>query len=76
MYQQIIIVGNLGKDPEMRYTPSGTPVTSMRAATAEPRVPPVEYPAAEAVDCMQLFSSNDIWLSRLPERKRSPFQTT
>ena len=33
MYQQIIIVGNLGKDPEMRYTPSGTPVTSMNIAT-------------------------------------------
>ncbi len=33
MYQQIIIVGNLGKDPEMRYTPSGTPVTSLSVAT-------------------------------------------
>lgn len=28
MYQQITIVGNLGKDPEMRYTQAGTPVTS------------------------------------------------
>ena len=33
MYQQLIIVGNLGKDPEMRYTPSGTPVTSLSVAT-------------------------------------------
>jgi single-strand DNA-binding protein len=33
MYQQIIIVGNLGRDPEMRYTPSGTPVASMNIAT-------------------------------------------
>jgi single-strand DNA-binding protein len=33
MYQEITIVGNLGKDPEMRYTPSGTPVTSMNVAT-------------------------------------------
>jgi single-strand DNA-binding protein len=33
MYQQLIIVGNLGRDPEMRYTPSGTPVTSMNIAT-------------------------------------------
>jgi single-strand DNA-binding protein len=33
MYQSITIVGNLGKDPEMRYTPSGTPVTSMNVAT-------------------------------------------
>jgi single-strand DNA-binding protein len=33
MYQSTTIVGNLGKDPEMRYTPSGTPVTSMNVAT-------------------------------------------
>ena len=33
MYQQLIIVGNLGKDPEMRYTSSGTPVTSLSVAT-------------------------------------------
>jgi single-strand DNA-binding protein len=33
MYQQIIIVGNLGRDPEMRYTPSGTQVTSLNVAT-------------------------------------------
>ncbi|HLF25244.1 MAG TPA: single-stranded DNA-binding protein [Anaerolineae bacterium] len=33
MYHQIIIVGNLGRDPEMRYTPSGTPVTSFNVAT-------------------------------------------
>ena len=33
MYQSITIVGNLGKDPEMRYTPSGMPVTSMNVAT-------------------------------------------
>lgn len=33
MYHTIIIVGNLGKDPEMRYTPSGTPVTSFNVAS-------------------------------------------
>lgn len=33
MYQSITIVGNLGRDPEMRFTPSGTPVTSMNVAT-------------------------------------------
>jgi single-strand DNA-binding protein len=27
-----MIVGNLGGDPEMRYTPDGTPVTSFRVA--------------------------------------------
>lgn len=34
MYQQLTIVGNLGKDPEMRYTPSGKPVTSFSVATS------------------------------------------
>ena len=33
MYQKIIIVGNLGRDPEMRYTPDGTPVTTFSIAT-------------------------------------------
>jgi single-strand DNA-binding protein len=33
MYHKIIIVGNLGKDPEMRYTDDGTPVTSFSVAT-------------------------------------------
>lgn len=33
MYQKIIIVGNLGRDPEMRYMPDGTAVTSFSVAT-------------------------------------------
>lgn len=33
MYHTIIIVGNLGRDPEMRYTPSGQAVTSMNVAS-------------------------------------------
>ena len=33
MYQKITIIGNLGKDPEMRYTPSGQAVTSFPIAT-------------------------------------------
>jgi single-strand DNA-binding protein len=32
MYQQIMLVGNLGSDPEMRYTPSGVPITTFRLA--------------------------------------------
>jgi single-strand DNA-binding protein len=32
-YQKLIIVGNLGRDPEMRYTADGTPVTSFSVAT-------------------------------------------
>lgn len=33
MYQTIILAGNLGRDPEMRYTPSGAAVTSFSVAT-------------------------------------------
>lgn len=33
MFQTLILIGNLGKDPEMRYTPSGQPVTSFSVAT-------------------------------------------
>ncbi len=32
-YQKVIIVGNLGRDPEMRYMPDGTAVTSFSVAT-------------------------------------------
>jgi single-strand DNA-binding protein len=32
MYAKLIIVGNLGGDPEMRYTPDGTPVTNFSVA--------------------------------------------
>lgn len=32
-FQKVIIVGNLGRDPEMRYTADGTPVTSFSVAT-------------------------------------------
>lgn len=31
-FNKIIVIGNVGTDPEMRYTPSGSPVTSFRIA--------------------------------------------
>ena len=34
MYQQITLIGHLGNDPEMRYTPSGVAVASFRMATS------------------------------------------
>jgi single-strand DNA-binding protein len=34
MFQKIIIVGNLGRDPEMRYLPDGTAVTNFSVATS------------------------------------------
>ena len=30
---KVLIIGNVGRDPEMRYTPSGRPVTSFSVAT-------------------------------------------
>lgn len=35
MLNKIMIIGNLGNDPELRYTQSGTPVASFRVATTE-----------------------------------------
>ena len=32
-YQKITVVGNLGRDPEMRYTPGGQAVTNFSVAT-------------------------------------------
>ncbi len=32
---KVILVGNLGKDPEVKYTPSGTPVAKLTLATNE-----------------------------------------
>lgn len=34
MYQKLTIVGNLGKDPEMRFMPDGTAVTNISVATS------------------------------------------
>jgi single-strand DNA-binding protein len=33
MYSQVTVVGNLGRDPEMRYTPSGQAVTNINVAS-------------------------------------------
>lgn len=35
MFQQIMLIGNLGRDPEMRFTPSGVPVTSFSMAVSK-----------------------------------------
>ena len=36
-FNKIIVVGNLGRDPELRYTPQGTPVCSFTIASNERR---------------------------------------
>jgi len=32
---KVILIGNLGKDPEVKYMPSGDPVTTITVATSE-----------------------------------------
>ncbi len=36
-FNKITIVGNLGRDPELRYTPQGTAVCNISVATSEKR---------------------------------------
>ncbi len=36
-FNKIIIIGNLGRDPELRYTPQGVPVCHFSVATNERR---------------------------------------
>lgn len=35
MFNQVTLLGNLGKDPELKYTPSGTAVCNFSLATTE-----------------------------------------
>lgn len=35
MFQRVTLIGRVGQDPQMRYTPDGTPVTDFRLATTE-----------------------------------------
>ena len=36
-FNKVIVVGNLGRDPELRYTPQGTAVCDFSVATSEKR---------------------------------------
>lgn len=38
---KVMIIGNLGAEPEMRFTPNGNPVTSFRVATNRVYTSPV-----------------------------------
>ncbi len=40
MYQKLILVGNLGRDPELRYSPSGIPIANLSVATNHKRTDP------------------------------------
>jgi single-strand DNA-binding protein len=47
-----MIIGNLGRDPEMRYTPSGKPVTSFSVAVTRTR----NKPEGERVEITDWFN--------------------
>ncbi len=35
MFQRVTLIGRVGQDPQMRYTPDGTPVTNFSLATTQ-----------------------------------------
>ena len=51
---KVTIIGNLGADPEMRYTPEGKPVTSFRVAVGMGR-------SKDGVDLPPLWVSVSAW---------------
>jgi single-strand DNA-binding protein len=55
VYNKIILIGNLTKDPELRYTPQGTPVASFRIAVNS------KYKQSDEVKQETLFIDNVIF---------------
>jgi single-strand DNA-binding protein len=49
MYHKVIIIGNLGSDPQMRYTPEGIPVTTFSVATNRRWTNPDGSPGEETI---------------------------
>jgi len=49
MYQKLIIIGRLGRDPEMRFTPTGQAVTSFSVATDRSYTDQAGKPVKETV---------------------------
>ena len=75
MYQKLIIIGNLTKDPELRYTPQGTPVCTIRLASS------TKYKSGETMKEETLFIDCIVWgkqgesaakyLAKVPGRRSS-----
>ena len=40
---KVMLIGNLGRDPEMRYTPSGKPVTSFSQVAPGYHIEPLGF---------------------------------
>jgi single-strand DNA-binding protein len=48
---KVLLIGNLGKDPEMKYTPQGTPITTFSLAVSRNR----KSPEGQAIDETEWF---------------------
>jgi single-strand DNA-binding protein len=55
VFNKIILIGNLTKDPELRYTPQGTPVASFRLAVNS------KYKQSDEVKQETLFIDNVVF---------------
>ncbi|HSB31163.1 MAG TPA: single-stranded DNA-binding protein [Candidatus Sulfobium mesophilum] len=55
MYNKVILIGNLTKDPELRYTPQGTPVCSLRLACS------TKYKSSDSMKEETLFIDVVVW---------------
>ena len=55
MYNKVILIGNLTKDPELRYTPQGTPVCTLRLAST------TKYKSGDTMKEDTLFINVIVW---------------
>lgn len=55
MFNRVILIGNLTKDPELRYTPQGTPVCTLRLAST------TKYKSGEGMKDDTLFINVIVW---------------
>jgi single-strand DNA-binding protein len=55
MFNKVILIGNLTKDPEVRYTPQGTPVASFRLAVNQ------KYKSGDDMKQETLFIDIVVW---------------
>src|ERR671938_220548 len=53
---KVMIIGNVGRDPEMRYTPNGAAVTSFSVAVSRRWTTPGGESKDEAETCNQLVT--------------------
>ncbi|MHB8880361.1 MAG: single-stranded DNA-binding protein [Thermodesulfovibrionales bacterium] len=55
MFNKVILIGNLTKDPELRYTPQGTPVCTIRLASS------TKYKSGDGMKEETLFIDCIVW---------------